>query len=356
MNGGDPGAPSRGTAAGSGAAAGADDAARDARAGDAADSRRGNAGLVAALAAAAVPLVLGLIVAGAIALSGDRRELVLTTGLAAAAAVTGLVLSVIVGAVVAVLGARRHRRQRDAARLSDATRHAFEEGRELERSHHRRFLARLDHELKNPITAIRASIVAYDLSGPAASPQLAVIDDQARRLATLVGDLRKLSELETRPLELEPVDLESLVKEAMGALQQQRPEVGGRLSLVVTRVPWSVPAVNADIDLLSLAIDNVLTNAAKFSPGGPIEVRLREEGGWAVLDVADSGRGVPEPDLPVVFDELARASNARDVPGSGLGLTLVATVLRRHGGDVTLRSRADSGTVVTMRLPTAVRP
>ncbi|WP_218683537.1 sensor histidine kinase KdpD, partial [Microbacterium sp. BF1] len=98
-------------------------------------------------------------------------------------------------------------------------------------------------------------------------------------------------------------------------------------------------------------IDNVLSNAAKYSAQGPIEVRLREQDGWAVIDVADAGRGIPAGDLPTVFDELARAQNARDVTGSGIGLTLVATVMRHHGGDVSIRSAEGAGTVLTLRLP-----
>ncbi|WP_368498070.1 sensor histidine kinase [Herbiconiux sp. A18JL235] len=295
---------------------------------------------------AAVPVVVGLVVAGVLTVTGDRREVVLTSALATAVAGGGAVLSAIGALIVLLLAGRRSRRLRAASALSSE----FERGRALERAHHRRFLARLDHEMKNPITAIRATVVAHDLS---TSPQLAVIDDQAQRLATLVGDLRKLSELETRPLDLERLDLEQLVAEAVSALVQQRPETAGRVTVSVTRVPWAVPAVAGDPDLLSLAIDNVLSNAAKFGAAGPIELRLREHDGWAVLEVADAGRGIPEADLPVVFHELARAGNARDVPGSGLGLTLVETVIRRHGGDVTLRSLPGSGTVVTLRLPGA---
>ena len=103
--------------------------------------------------------------------------------------------------------------------------------------------------------------------------------------------------------------------------------------------------------LLALAVDNVLGNAAKYAATGPIEVRLCEDDGHAVIEVADSGRGVPAVDLPLVFDELARASNARDRQGSGLGLTLVRTVLARHGGTATMRSSEGAGTVVTLWLP-----
>ncbi|TQL48752.1 two-component system OmpR family sensor kinase [Homoserinimonas aerilata] len=298
---------------------------------------------VVAGAVVCAPLVLGLVIAGVLFLLGERRMLQLGIALPAVFLVGGVLLSTACGLVMAVRSRRRH----DVARLDAARSDGFDAGTEQERSNHRRFLARLDHELKNPLTAIRATAAA---SGEDSAPWQAV-DAQARKLSVLVRDLRKLAELETRPLEREQVDLENVLAEAIAALGQQDAAAGARMSLAVTRVPWPVPLVSADLDLLSIAVDNVLGNAAKYSSDGPIEVRLREQDGWAVIEVADAGRGVPASDLPAVFDELARAQNARDVSGSGLGLTLVATVLARHGGDVVLRSVEGSGSVATLRLP-----
>lgn len=112
-----------------------------------------------------------------------------------------------------------------------------------------------------------------------------------------------------------------------------------------------MPPLRADPDLLAVAFDNVLGNAEKYSATGPIEVRLQEQHGWAVINIADAGRGIPLPEQPHVFEELARAGNSRDVSGAGIGLALVSAIMRRHGGDVSLRSVAGTGTVVTMRLP-----
>lgn len=128
-----------------------------------------------------------------------------------------------------------------------------------------------------------------------------------------------VAETEAREETEEPEETEALIVEAVDALAARDPGAGGRIRLEIARVPWPVPAVSADLDLLSLAVDNVLGNAAKYSSSGPIEVRLREEAGAVVIEVADSGRGIPAADLPQVFDELARATNARDVAGSGLG-------------------------------------
>ncbi|OJU40302.1 MAG: ATP-binding protein [Microbacterium sp. 69-10] len=291
-----------------------------------------------------VPLVIGGLVGLGFVLAGDERMLQISTALPAVAVGAGAVLSCLVALPLIVVAARGSARRRREAAVAQAV----DDGVLREREQHRRFLARLDHELKNPVMAIRAQAAAVE-----PTPEWRTVDAQAAKLSTLVRDLRKLAELESRPLELEQIDLEELVRESVQAIGQQHPDAAGRFQVVATTVPWPVPKVRGDLDLLSLALDNVLGNAAKYSAQGAIEVRLREQQGTAVIEVADNGRGIPAEDLPQVFDELARAGNARDVPGSGIGLTLVATVLRRHGGDVDVRSVADAGTLVTLRIPAA---
>ncbi len=295
--------------------------------------------------ASAAPIGLCAIAAAAMTAAGDPRVLAIDLALPGAVLIAGALVSAVPAFMLVVHSQRRRERARVQTAVADAAAQATQQ----ERANHQRFLARLDHELKNPLTAIRATAAAAQ--SDSALDEWRVIDTQATKLSALVRDLRKLAELETRPLDLEVVDLEQLLTEAMSALSIQNPAAGARMSLAVTRVPWPVPPLTADLDLLSLAIDNVLANAAKYSAHGPIEVRLREQDGWAVIDVADAGRGIPAADLPMVFDELARAQNARDVTGSGIGLTLVATVMRHHGGDVSLRSAEGAGTVLTLRLP-----
>ena len=293
----------------------------------------------------AVPVGLCAIAAGGMLLAGDPRVLAIELALPAGVLGTGAVLSAVPLSILLARKSRaRARVHQDAAVDAAAVRAA-----QQERANHQRFLARLDHELKNPLTAIRATAVAAQ--GEQQTDEWRTVDAQAAKLSTLVRDLRKLAELETRPLEAEVVSLEDVLSEAIDALGQQNPAAAGRIALTVTRVPWEVPPVSVDLDLFSLAIDNVLGNAAKYSTAGPIEVRLREQDGWAIVEIADAGRGIPAADLPLVFDELARAQNARDVSGSGIGLTLVATVMRRHGGDVSIRSVENAGSMVTLRLP-----
>lgn len=307
------------------------------------------------LVVAGAVALLGLLAGGALALSGRAWVLVVTTRLPLALAVGGLVVAVLLVGV----GAVRERRVRvHAAAVADAE----AAGRADERARHRRFLQRLDHELKNPVTAIRAAVAGL---GPAAasddgaSRAHATLDAQAGRLAHLVADLRKLAELETQPIEQEDVDVAQVVRDAVDDVLAQA-QAAGRPRPAVTvslpTVPWPLPHVRGDVDLLYLAVYNLLGNAVKFSPPGtPVEVRGSDEGGTVVVEVADSGPGVPDDEVGVVFDELARGRDARGTPGSGLGLALVRVIAERHGGRATLRSRVGHGTVVRLHLP-ADRP
>lgn len=295
---------------------------------------------------ALAPLAVGLVLAVVLTATGERREFIVGTPIPVVVVLAAAAVSAVAWLVLVAL----RRRRADRERLEIASSTGEQLGRAAERDAHRRFLARLDHELKNPVTAIRATLAGIDPAGPS-DDALAVIDGQAQRLAALVGDLRELAELESRPLELETIDLEAVVRDAVGAVAQQRPATADRFAVTVDRVPWPIPALLGDPDLLGLAIENVVGNAAKYSAAGPIEVRLREDGGHAVVEVADSGRGIPAEAIALVWDELARADNARDVLGSGIGLSLVRAILHQHGGDVGLRSLEGSGTVVTLRMP-----
>lgn len=216
----------------------------------------------------------------------------------------------------------------------------------------RRFLRRLDHEVKNPLTAIRAGLANLSAPDTATGETLTSIEAQVLRLSRLLSELRKLAEFETQPIERTVVDLGGLLEEVL-AVVEERPEAASRhITLTVPQAPWPLPDIYADWDLLFLAVHNLLDNAVKYTlPGNTIELRAFEDGATVVIEVADTGPGIPEAELPHVWEELSRGYSARGVPGSGLGLSLVRTITERHGGRVTLRSRAGHGTVFSMRLP-----
>lgn len=218
----------------------------------------------------------------------------------------------------------------------------------------RRFLRRLDHELKNPLTAILAGLANLSLIENPADRTVALesVSTQVGRMRQLVAELRKLSELETRPLDLGPVEMTELLENTF-ALTRDDPSAEGRqLTLSIPRAPWPLPTISGDYDLLVLAVHNLLSNAVKFTqPGDTIEMRAFEDRNQVVVEVADTGAGIPEEEEPYIWQELYRGEGARGTQGSGLGLALVRAIVARHGGEITLRSRQEQGTVFTMRLP-----
>jgi two-component system OmpR family sensor kinase len=224
---------------------------------------------------------------------------------------------------------------------------------------HRRFVGRLEHELKNPLTAMRAGLanVASELqAAPGGETEqqeaLATVVGQAERLGRLAADLRKLAEVEAQPLERTAVDVADLLEEVVDAARQKPAAAERRLALSLPRAPWPLPPVAGDRDLLFLAIYNLLDNALKFTRGGDtVEVRAAEDGAAVVVEVADTGAGVPAEELPHLFEELYRGQGARGIEGSGLGLALVRAIIERHGGRVAVRSRPGQGSVFSLRLP-----
>ncbi|GAB4473824.1 MAG: hypothetical protein Kow00124_13170 [Anaerolineae bacterium] len=286
------------------------------------------------------PVLLGAIVATLLWVGVlDNPILLIKADVGTALLLLGLVVSAGVGAYCLA------QRQAGRARQS-ATEEAV---------HDRlRFLSRLDHELKNPLMAIRAGLANLTILSADSLQQEALqsVNNQVLRLSRLVADLRKLAELEKQPIEQGPVDMTTLLQEVV-ALAAERPEAEKvALRLALPEAPWPLPPIRGDGDLLFMALHNLLDNAIKFSQGtGTIEVRAIEDGPMVMIEVADTGPGIPEEDIPHVWEELYRSESAREIPGSGLGLALVRAIVRRHNGTIALRSRLGRGTVVTVRLP-----
>lgn len=220
----------------------------------------------------------------------------------------------------------------------------------------RRFIRRLDHELKNPLTAIRAGLANISEAPSESNRQEAIesVEAQALRLSRLSADLRKLAELETRPLEQSRVNIVSLLQDVFNIAQDQPGADERHLTLTLPQAPWPIPAISGDADLLFLAIHNLMDNAIKFThPGNTIELRAFEDESKVVIEVADTGSGIPPEDLAHVWEELYRGQGARSTQGSGLGLALVRAIAERHDGQATVRSRVGQGSVFTLRLPVA---
>ena len=251
-----------------------------------------------------------------------------------------------------VLGAAALGRE---SRARSARHEAQELRRELE-ERRRSFIRRLDHEIKNPLTGLGAALVNMQEAAQEGDRQRA--GENARhaieRLKRLLADLRKLAELEERPLERLPVDIPELLEEVTEAVRTLPAAQARTVNLMIARVPWPFPPVTGDRDLLGLVFYNLLENALKFTNGeDSLEVRALEDGQHIVVEVADSGTGIPPEDLSKIFEELYRGSNARSTEGSGLGLALARRIVALHEGRMNVRSRQDEprGTVFTVRLP-----
>jgi two-component system OmpR family sensor kinase len=293
---------------------------------------------------ALLPVVAGLIVVGLVThvrtLSNPIAYVRADT--ATLSMIVGSLLSLLLAIGIALWGwAERNNRHAEDVRVRAA-------------EEHRRFLQRLDHELKNPLTAIRAGLanIAMVSASPDQQATLASIETQVIRLGRLTADLRKLAELETRPLECAPIDVAELLHELVALAREQPQAVDRQLTLTLSQVPWPVSNVSGDWDMLFLALYNLIGNALKFTRAGDaIEIRAFEDGSSVVIEVADTGPGIPEDEVPSVWEELYRGQGARGIPGSGLGLALVRTIIDRHRGQVTLRSRVSQGTAMSVRLP-----
>ena len=218
------------------------------------------------------------------------------------------------------------------------------------------FLRRLDHEIKNPLTGLRAALVNLTEEKTEEERQRAVgnASRAVERLTRLLTDLRKLSDLEERAIERFPVDVPELLDDVVTAVRILPAREKREISVLIPKVPSPFPTIMGDRDLLLLAVYNLVENALKFtSTEDSIEVRAMEDGRSIVVEVADSGTGIPAEDLSKIFEELYRGSNARGTEGSGLGLALVHRIVTLHHGGVGVRSSQTEprGTVFTVRLP-----
>jgi len=223
----------------------------------------------------------------------------------------------------------------------------------------RDFVANASHELKTPVAALRAlaeTLLTALPDDPEAARGFAVrIGREAERLDTLVRDLLDLSRVERGTLDVEPVDLVGLAKEVVGSYADRAEE---RRIKLRTELRPNV-AMRGDRAQLGLLLSNLIDNALRHtSSKGTVRVRLDGSESRAVLQVADTGEGIPANELPRIFERFYRVdkARARQTGGTGLGLAIVRHVAESHGGMVTVDSELRRGTTFTVTLPIAGPP
>jgi len=221
-----------------------------------------------------------------------------------------------------------------------------------------RLLRNLDHELRTPLTTIGLSVENLKQATHFTAEQGTSLDSiaqQVRRLQTLIKGLQHLTEQEESMLEKTSVDLSEVLQEAVEIAKSAPAYCGRSIALDVRQFPWPLPSVWGDHDCLVVVFRNLLDNALKFSKDDRVQVRAWQEGRTAVVEIADTGSGILPEDLPYIFEELYRGKNARHTPGSGLGLASAQRLVALHGGTISVDSRLDQGTVMTIRLPLALK-
>ncbi|MGE0444296.1 MAG: sensor histidine kinase [Vicinamibacterales bacterium] len=218
----------------------------------------------------------------------------------------------------------------------------------------RRFTADVSHELRTPLTSIR-SVGEVGLRGHHRDEHAyrAIIGsmlEEADRLATLVDRLLTLSRAETGQahLSVEPIPLRELAEDVVGHLGVLAEEQKQAIEVTAT----GTPAALGDRTVLRQALINLVDNAIKFSgAGGRIRIRLAEERGQAIVDVSDTGPGIPVDARERIFDRFFRATTG--ATGTGLGLSLARGAVEATGGRLTLESSGPSGSTFRITLPRA---
>ena len=220
----------------------------------------------------------------------------------------------------------------------------------------REFVANVSHELKTPLTSIK-SLVETLLSGALEDPPnnrrfVAMIDEDATRLARLIDDLLELSHIESRavPLRLQPVAIGPLAEDVAARFRQAAQDRGLTLDIAVD--PGTPPAAG-DPERLRQILVNLLDNAIKFNrPGGRVTLRARPDAERVRIEVEDTGVGIPADDLPRIFERFYRVDKARsrEAGGTGLGLAIVKHLVELHQGTITAAS-SGRGALFSITLP-----
>jgi two-component system, OmpR family, sensor histidine kinase BaeS len=216
----------------------------------------------------------------------------------------------------------------------------------------RDLVADVAHELRTPIAVLQAGheALADGITEPTPA-ELASLRDEVLRLGRMVGDLQDLAAADAAALHLarQPCDLADLADAAAGSLARRFEAAGIAVDRRLSPAP-----VLADPRWLHQVITNLLSNALKFTPpGGHVTITTTQADPDAVLQVADTGPGIPAGELPHVFDRFWRGRQAAHTSGSGIGLAVAAELARAHGGQLAAVSEPGHGTTMTLTLPGA---
>jgi len=216
------------------------------------------------------------------------------------------------------------------------------------------FVATVSHDLRSPLTSILGYLELLHRSGTLNEAQEKFMENirgSVHSITALITELLELSRIESGyDVDLEMVDLEQVVRESIDALSHQL-EV--KQHTLKTNITTNLPPVHGNLIRLRQLANNLIGNAIKYTlPGGRVAVSLTQDEGWLILEVSDTGVGIPIDDQPYVFDKFYRSERVvGEFEGTGLGLAIVKSIVDQHCGRIWLQSREGKGTTFTVVLP-----
>jgi len=222
----------------------------------------------------------------------------------------------------------------------------------------RELVANVSHDLRTPLASLHGYLETLlmktgTLTAEAQRPFLDIAIKQSDRLRQLVEKLFELAKLDSHEAQInhEPFSLAELVQDVA---QKFRLAAETKQIKLQTRFLADIPFVTADIGLIERVLENLIQNALRYTPaGGTISVALSHKATAVAVQISDTGCGIPEQDLPHIFDRFYRGDQQQRSDGAGLGLAITKRILELHGSTLEAQSTLNVGTTVTFQLPTS---
>lgn len=222
------------------------------------------------------------------------------------------------------------------------------------------FLATMSHELRTPLTCIigmSATLLRWSFGelSPRQRSYLTTIHESGEQLLALINDILEMAKIESgrTALEVRSFSLSHAAQQSIEPFRRRARDHNLELTLENTLLP-DQDMFTGDLRRIQQMLDNLLSNAIKFTgEGGSVNLRLRREKHVAILQVEDTGIGIPEAQLPLLFEKFQQLETGRQrqYPGTGLGLALTKQLAELHGGSITVNSKVGVGSVFTIRIP-----
>jgi signal transduction histidine kinase len=218
------------------------------------------------------------------------------------------------------------------------------------------FIANASHEIRNPLTAILGQIDVTLLNQRSSAEYVKVLQslrEDITNMKNVSNRLLLLAQASVDDVEkrFTALRLDELLWDSRAELNKLHPEYSISIEMDATIDDESKLVVNGDEQLLKAAITNVLDNGCKYSVNNKVSVLLKSNGGKAMLEFKDHGIGIPDEDLPHLFEPFYRGHNTENYKGNGIGLSLVYRIIKSHFGDIRIQSQINQGTVLTILLP-----